>query len=198
MAHMSEAAAWHDRRRTKAPSRAAPRKTAAPAASKPARKPARPSNTPSVNGWFSAGNAGAFQDLYKSSLLDRIDLVKRGIPARSLAELSERMALSKEKLYQTIGVAKATMTRKIKNAQVLDKDESERTLGMAVLLGQVESMVAESGNPQGFNAATWVAAWLDRPQPALGGRRPGQLMDTADGRVLVSDLLSRMQSGAYG
>jgi putative toxin-antitoxin system antitoxin component (TIGR02293 family) len=191
---MSEAAAWQDRRRTKAPSRTAPRKTAAGAARKTTRKPAKPT----LNGWFSAGNAGAFQDLYKSSLLDRIDLVKHGIPARSLTELSERMALSKEKLYQTIGVAKATMTRKIKKAQVLDKDESERALGMAVLLGQVESMVAESGNPRGFNAATWVADWLDRPQPALGGRRPGQLMDTADGRVLVSDLLSRMQSGAYG
>lgn len=80
---------------------------------------------------------------------------------------------------------------------MLNQDESERVLGIARLVGQVDNMVRESGNPEGFNAATWVAKWLDRPQPALGGMRPAELMDTADGRGIVSDLIARMQSGAY-
>jgi uncharacterized protein (DUF2384 family) len=50
---------------------------------------------------------------------------------------------------------------------------------------------------EGFSAARWVAEWLQRPHPALGGRRPGELMDTADGRELLTDLLARQQSGAY-
>jgi hypothetical protein len=33
--------------------------------------------------------------------------------------------------------------------------------------------------------------------PALGGKPPGEFMDTADGRMLVADLLSQEQSGTY-
>lgn len=69
--------------------------------------------------------------------------------------------------------------------------------GVASLIGQVQTMIEESGNPEGFNAAEWVARWIDRPLPALGGQRPAELMDTSDGRVLVSNIVARMQSGAY-
>ncbi|SOE63487.1 Protein of unknown function [Burkholderia sp. D7] len=65
------------------------------------------------------------------------------------------------------------------------------------LVRQVEKMVAESGNPEGFDAAQWLAAWMERSVPALGGRRPAEYMDTVEGRALISRLLAMMQSGAY-
>ena len=68
---------------------------------------------------------------------------------------------------------------------------------MARLVGQAQAMIEESGDPTGFNAAEWVAQWLARPVGALGGRRPGELMDTAEGQALVSNLLNRAVSGAY-
>ena len=68
---------------------------------------------------------------------------------------------------------------------------------MALLVGQVREMVAESGDPAGFDAALWLARWLQRPLPALGGRRPAEFMDTADGQSLVSTMVARMQTGAY-
>jgi uncharacterized protein (DUF2384 family) len=55
----------------------------------------------------------------------------------------------------------------------------------------------ESGEPEGFDAATWTANWLEEPNAALGGRAPGEFMDTADGRSLVAGLVAQMQSGAY-
>ena len=55
----------------------------------------------------------------------------------------------------------------------------------------------ESGRPEGFNAAERVARWIDRPLPALGGQKPVELMGTAEGRALVSDIVARMQTGAY-
>ena len=58
-------------------------------------------------------------------------------------------------------------------------------------------MVRESGEIEGFDAAKWVDAWFDQPQRALGRRRPAELLATAEGRELVSALLTRMQSGAY-
>ena len=135
--------------------------------------------------------------LYPFDAIERIELVKEGVPAGLLVLISEDMAISKDKLYTTIGLVRATINRKLREQQMLSQDESERVLGIARLVGQVDTMVKESGNPEGFDAAKWVAAWLDRPQPALGGGRPAELMDTADGRSIVSDLVARMQSGAY-
>ncbi|MNW01193.1 hypothetical protein D3C71_1967940 [compost metagenome] len=58
-------------------------------------------------------------------------------------------------------------------------------------------MVETSGNPDGFDAAVWVAQWLDQPLPALGERRPAELMGTAEGQAILSNMLSRTQSGTY-
>jgi len=135
--------------------------------------------------------------LYPFDAIERVELVKEGVPAGLLVLISEDMAIPKDKLYATIGLARATVNRKLREQRALSQDESERVLGIARLVGQVSTMVKESGNPEGFDAAKWVAAWLERPQPALGGKRPAELMDTADGRSIVSDLIARMQSGAY-
>ena len=81
--------------------------------------------------------------------------------------------------------------------ETLSQDESERALGIARLVGEVQKVVSESGNPEGFDAARWTADWLEEPNEALGGRPPGEFMDTADGRDLVSGLVAKMQSGAY-
>lgn len=145
-----------------------------------------------------ATSNSVFAALLKMPALERIQLVRQGIPARWSGQVSKHMAMPKERFYRTIGVSKATMTRKIDRDQRLSLGEGERVVGVALLLGQVEAMVAQSGDAQGFDAAAWMARWMDRPQPALGGQRPGDLVDTADGRALVSDLLARMQSGAYG
>ena len=135
--------------------------------------------------------------LYRLDAVERIKLVKQGVPATVVDRLSKDMAIGKAKLYETLGLAPATVNRKLRDAQLLSQDDSERVLGIARLIGQVEQMVHESGDPKGFKAAEWVASWLDRPHPALDGKRPAELMDTADGRNLVSDLLARMQSSAY-
>ena len=43
----------------------------------------------------------------------------------------------------------------------------------------------------------WLSGWLRTPVPALGGTRPIDLIDTMEGQALVSQVLTRMQSGAY-
>lgn len=135
--------------------------------------------------------------VYALDPLRRITMVRTGVPADVLPTLSREMAMPREKLYATLGLARATANRKLQAGQRLNADESERVLGILRLVGQAEAIVNESGSAEGFDAPKWVAAWLDRPVAALDGRRPGDLMDTAEGRELVSNLLARMQSGAY-
>ena len=65
------------------------------------------------------------------------------------------------------------------------------------LIRQVATMVQESGDPTGFDAATWLARWIDEPLAPLGGRTPSELLGTVEGQAVVADLLARMQSGAY-
>jgi len=134
---------------------------------------------------------------YEVSRVDRIGIVKAGLPARLLTTLADDMHVTRERLYGWLGLPRATANRKVKVDDVLSQDESERALGIARLVGQVEKIVSESGDPEGFDAARWTASWLDQPNPALGGRSPGEFLDTADGRALVSGLVAQIQSGAY-
>lgn len=61
----------------------------------------------------------------------------------------------------------------------------------------VQQMVDESGNAAGFDAAVWLRVWVHRPQPALGGARPLDYMDTAERQEVVMRLLGSIQSGSY-
>lgn len=135
--------------------------------------------------------------LYAVAPMGRVNLVKQGVPPEALGLLAADMGITREQLYATLGVPRATMERKMRQHRRLNQDESERVVGVARLVGQVDYMVRESGDPEGFNAARWVAAWLERPLPALGDAPPGELMDTAEGREIVSGLVSQMQSGTY-
>jgi putative toxin-antitoxin system antitoxin component (TIGR02293 family) len=135
--------------------------------------------------------------LYRFDESTLVDLVKAGVPSSFVGTLTERMAMGKEKFYGMLGLARPTLDRKIRARQILNHDESERLIGIARLIGQAEGMVQESGSPKEFDAARWVSAWLDRPLPALGGKRPSEFMDTGIGRALVSDILKQQQSAAY-
>jgi len=141
--------------------------------------------------------ADSFLDLYRAEPLARVALVKEGLPASYLDKLARRMNITKDRLLPTLGIAPATVSRKLREARPLSTDDSARALGMARLIGQVEAMVQASGDAQGFDAAVWLARWLGEPLAALNGAPPATLMDTAEGQAMVSNLLARMQSGAY-
>lgn len=135
--------------------------------------------------------------LYRADPMDRVTRVKAGVPAADFVVLASNMNMAKERLASTLGLARATVDRKIRDNKMLSPDESSRLLGMASLVGQVQSLVAESGRLQDFDAGAWVSTWLEQPVPALGGRRPAELMDTPEGQGIVSRLVAQMQSGAY-
>ena len=135
--------------------------------------------------------------VYDFSRIDRIDGVKAGVSARLLTTLATDMQVSRERLFAWLGIARATANRRIAADETLSQDESERVLGLARLVGQVQKVVTESGRLEGFDAARWTSEWLGQANAALGGHTPGDYMDTADGRALVSGLVAQMQTGAY-
>jgi len=138
-----------------------------------------------------------FVSLFKKDLLECIGLVKRGVPALLIDLVAGEMGVSKDELLVILGLPRATIRRKARKNQPLSAEESSRVLGISRLIGQTQAMVETSGNPDDFDAAAWMAQWLDQPLPALSERRPAELMDTAEGQAIVSNMLSRAQSGTY-
>lgn len=132
-------------------------------------------------------------------VMARIRLVRAGVPSRRVQELADALGWSKEQLYSSLGIARATVDRRIREDSPLSPDESERVLGLWQLVQDVERMYEESGDPDvvDFDPARWLGEWLADPNPALGGERPAALLDTADGRTLVGRLLGAMQAGTY-
>ena len=138
-----------------------------------------------------------FKTAYALAPLQAVDAIKAGMPARALVSVAERMGITKERLFTTLGLPRATVDRKVRESKILTPVESSRVLGLARLVGQAQTLVEQSGDSEGFDAAQWVANWLEEPMPALQGRRPAEFMDTAEGQAIVANLLQRAQSGAY-
>jgi putative toxin-antitoxin system antitoxin component (TIGR02293 family) len=138
-----------------------------------------------------------YASIFHSSPAVRVGLIRDGVPAAEVKRLQERLDMSQAAFLQSMKLSTATLNRKVSRQENLSPEDSERVIGMAKLIGQVQEMVRQSGEPKGFDPAKWLAGWLQQTVPALGGSRPIDFMDTMEGQGIIADLLARMQSGAY-
>lgn len=161
----------------------------------------RKSNAPSTKdrpslGRFKPTEEG-FVTLYRAPVLTQVAWVKSGVGARDAKAILGQLRVPQGEALTALQIPVATLNRKARTNAPLSPAEGERVLGVGRLLGQVQAMVQESGNPEGFDAPAWLSMWMSAPVPALGGVRPLDLMDTMTGQALVSRVLAQMQSGAY-
>jgi putative toxin-antitoxin system antitoxin component (TIGR02293 family) len=138
-----------------------------------------------------------FRGVFDSTPDLRVKWIRQGVRAVEVKEMVRMMDTSQDKIFKSLKLSTATINRKASRNEGLSAEDSERVVGMSNLIGQVQTMVEQSGNPDDFDAAKWVAHWLEEPLPALGGDRPASYMDTMEGQKLVANLLAMMQSGAY-
>lgn len=68
---------------------------------------------------------------------------------------------------------------------------------MASHLAPAQAVAADSTAGEQFDAGAWLGKWIELPQPALGGRRPSDVLDTSTGFQVVSRLLGSLTSGSY-
>jgi len=135
--------------------------------------------------------------VFRASPLERIAMIKRGVLATDAKHVIADLSIAQGTALKALNLSQATVNKQAKQGQTLSPDESERVIGLARLVGQLEAIVQESGNAQGFDATAWMSRWLNEQLPALGGVRPIDLMDTIEGQGVVSTALAQMQSGAY-
>jgi putative toxin-antitoxin system antitoxin component (TIGR02293 family) len=168
-----------------------------------AEKRAQPKRSRTPRAESAASSSGAkvflvdFPKVYLTTPDLRVKWIRSGVPASEVKDLVRAMDIPQDRLFKSLNLSTATINRKASRNEALSTGDSERVVGMAILIGQVQAMVEQSGNAKGFDAAKWVAQWLEQPLPALDGEAPGAWLDTMEGQRLVSNLLSMMQSGAY-
>jgi len=135
--------------------------------------------------------------VYRATPLERIGMIRQGIRASEAKRLFAALPIGQGAGFRALNLSTATVNKKAKRGDMLSPEESERVVGFARLVGQLEAMIEDSGDPAGFDARAWMARWLTEPLPALGGTRPADLMDTMEGQGIVSNALAMIQSGAY-
>ncbi len=145
----------------------------------------------------SRGKSLSYIEVFRATPVTRIALIKSGVSARQVKLLSEHLRLDQKVMYRALCLKTATINRKASQDECLATDDSERVVGLAKLVGQVEAIVEDSGSTEAFDAATWLSHWLREPLPALGGAKPIDFLDTIEGQSLVSRALSQIQTGAY-
>jgi putative toxin-antitoxin system antitoxin component (TIGR02293 family) len=141
--------------------------------------------------------AFSYLGVFETSPLERISLTRQRVPAAEVKRLLADLNIGQGVGLKALNLPSATVNKKAKTGDLLSREESERVIGLARLVGQLEAMVEESGDGTAFDARAWIARWLAEPLPAFGGARPLDLIDTMEGQGLVSSALAKLQSGAY-
>ncbi len=126
------------------------------------------------------------RSLAKSGAL--AELVREGLPVKSLLLLAERLELNQAEIAEKIGIPLRTLTRRMSSDSRLTPAESDRT----VRLAQVYATAVET-----LGDGERAAEWLKTPNRALRGGCPLDQLDTDPGVREVEDVLGRIAYGVY-
>lgn len=147
----------------------------------------------------SKGIADFVTEVHAADPIRLIETERMGVAGVFVKDLAKRMEIPAQRMFAILGVPKATAEKKVSSGELLTGNGGRAALGMARLLGIAQEIVEGSTAPEarGFDSAKWLGQWLEKPQPALGGRTPAELIDTPTGVDVVAKLLGAIESGAY-
>jgi putative toxin-antitoxin system antitoxin component (TIGR02293 family) len=141
-----------------------------------------------------------YRSIAASSPSEKSNMVREGLSTAFVKQMANDLAIDQSVLTDSMGIARSTFTRKARKHEALSSGESAVALGLARIIGEIERVLAESGDPAQmatFDVTEWVGTWLREPVPALGGRPPLEFMDNPFGQETVLQLVGQMQSGAF-
>jgi putative toxin-antitoxin system antitoxin component (TIGR02293 family) len=113
-------------------------------------------------------------------------LVEKGVPSRVLAKIREQTGLTVKELAEILGVAPRTVGRREQELGLLKKPEGDRAVRFARVMHAANEAIGD---------VSQAVRWLRKPNTALGGSTPLQLITSEPGTELVLAALDRI---AYG
>jgi len=188
-------------RQVKAPSRRAMRLRRATAARSAVKRshPAAAGERTAIVYQSKIGVDAYVQQVCDATPMQIVEIERKGVPGFFIKDLSKRMEIPSSRIFRILGLAKATAEKKAAAGEMIAGRGGQSAIGMVKLLGIAQRIVSDSTADavQDFDAARWLGRWIERPQPALGGRKPADLLDTPTGIQVVARLLGSIESGAY-
>jgi len=115
-------------------------------------------------------------------------LVRKGLPAGSVAALAEKLDVGNAVLSRKLGIPQRTLTRRLSQQSRLTAAESDRTVRVARVYANAVEMIGDEEK---------AVEWLRTPNRALGGERPLDQLDTDLGSRAVEDIVGRIAYGVY-
>ena len=139
------------------------------------------------------------RQIARATPLQLVEIERQGVLGSFIKDLSRRMDIPSSRIFSILGVPKATAEKKAAAGERVEGHGGQAAIGMVKLLGIAQEIVANSTAREAktFDATKWLGQWIERPQPALGGRKPADLLDTPTGVQVVARLLGSIESGAY-
>jgi putative toxin-antitoxin system antitoxin component (TIGR02293 family) len=131
------------------------------------------------------GGASVFKGRTVPTSTELRERIKRGLPYRSLESVRERLRLSVLETAVVLHMPLRTLARR-RQTRKLDGDESDRLYRIARVAAQAFAV---------FGAEDKAATWLRRPNRALNGELPIDLLDTDVGARQIEDILGRIEHG---
>jgi len=120
---------------------------------------------------------------------DVIDQIRRGLPARTIETVEDRLGLSQSDVAIILKVPERTLTRRrAKPDERLPADESDRVFRIARILNFAIEALGDQERAK---------IWLRSPNVSLGGVVPLTLLDTEPGARSVEDALGRIMYGIF-
>lgn len=119
---------------------------------------------------------------------DLANLVRRGLPAGTVAALARKLDLGSLRLSRKLGIPQRTLTRRVAQGSRLTAAESDRTMRFARIFAHAVEMIGNEHK---------AVEWMRTPNRSLKGERPVDAMDTDPGSREVEDILGRIAYGVY-
>lgn len=119
--------------------------------------------------------------------MEKMDMIRAGISKKDLESLKDKAALDYDKLAKALSVTRATLINKKRNEK-FNSPLSERIVGLADIY---------SYGYEVFEAEDRFNQWMFRPNKALRGQAPYELLDNQFGREEVRNIIGRIAYGVY-
>lgn len=148
----------------------------------------------------SAANTSPKYHPYKARYLHEVMEIERaGVPAQAFLRTTEKLKLPSSRVFQIFNIPKSTAAHKIKMGTRFEGTEALASLRLEKLLALAEAITSNSLHPAAkkFDSGKWLGEWIESPQPALGGIKPSEMLDTEAGGQRVYQVLAAIESGSY-
>ncbi len=118
---------------------------------------------------------------------EKMNIVRQGISKKDLEQLKQKAGLDYEKLAKALNVTRATLINK-KGSEKFNTMLSEKIVSIADLYSYGFEVFGNEGN---------FRQWMSKPNKAIGGHVPYEIIDNQYGREEVKNLIGRIAYGIY-